>query len=295
MRFCFLIVISCLLSFNLLAQVEVGVVTDNGQKRNFNSGEIIQIKNNKITFIIPEAYHSVFSEVLELVWSVSEYEMTSTLSDDLSVNESKPVFYIDVKRGQNNQVFDIRCKLRMKDHNGNNLVVASFPLYQSADLNKILTKQAETTDLKPIIYSQPDFYNLSKISLKTNLQAINNLLAMGKAQWMDEDVVKNAVMQQLQSETLHIPSYCLLKPNFISGTEENLDENKLMKKYPYPWKIGEPNGDGDRFVLMFAQTGTNAYISIYDNLSKQFIYQTKSTNQFYLKKSNLKDIAKSIG
>ncbi|MDA3820419.1 MAG: hypothetical protein PF590_08180, partial [Candidatus Delongbacteria bacterium] len=64
---------------------------------------------------------------------------------------------------------------------------------------------------------------------------------------------------------------------------------------PYPWEIGEPNGDGDRFVLMFAQTGTKVYISIYDNLSGQFIYQTKNSNQFYLKKSNLKDIAKSIG
>ncbi len=295
MRFCFLIVLNCLLSLNLLAQVEVGVVTDNGQKRNFNSGELIKIKNSRITFYVPEAYNTVFSEVLDEVWTISEYELKSHAPDEMTTGKTNPLFYFDVKRGQNNQVFDIRCKLRMKDHNGNNLGVASFPLYQSADLNKMLTKQPETTDLKTIIYTHPNFYNMSKLSLKTNLQAINNLLAMGKTQWMDEDVVKNTVMQNLQSETLHIPTYCLLKPNFISGTEENLDENKLMKKYPYPWKIGEPNGDGDRFVLMFAQTGVNVYISIYDNLSKQFIYQTKNSNQFYLKKSNLKDIAKSIG
>ncbi|MGC9332414.1 MAG: hypothetical protein ACP5DZ_11150 [Bacteroidales bacterium] len=277
------------------AQVEVGVIADDGQKRNFSSGELIKIKNSTITFYVPEAYKTVFSEVLDEVWTISEYELTSHAPDEMTTGNINPLFYFDVKKGQNSQVFDIRCKLGMKDYNGKNLVVASFPLYQSAKLNRMLIKQSETIALKHLIYTQPDFHNMSTLSLKTNLQAINNLLAMGKTQWMDEDVVKNTVMQNLQNETLYIPTYCLLKPNFISGTEENLDKEKLMKNYPYPWKIGEPNGDGDRFVLMFAQTGVNVYISIYDNLSGQFIYQTKNSNQFYLKKSNLKDIAKLIG
>lgn len=295
MRFGFLIAVSCLITLSLQAQVEVGVIADDGQKRNFSSGELIKIKNSKITFYVPEAYNTVFSEVLDEVWTISDYELTSHAPGEMTTGKTSPLFYFDVKKGQNAQVFDVRCKLGMKDYNGNNLVVASFPLYQSAELNKVLTMQSETSALKPLIYSQPDFHNMSELSLKTNLQAINNLLAMGKTQWMDEDVVKNAVMQNLQSETLHIPTYCLLKPNFISGTEENLDKEKLMKKYPYPWEICEPNGDGDRFMLMVAQTGATVYISIYDNLSGQFIYQTKNSNQFYLKKSNLKDIAKLIG
>ncbi|MGM0649241.1 MAG: hypothetical protein ACQES1_01900 [Bacteroidota bacterium] len=295
MRFFFFIAIFCLLNVSVQAQVEVGIIEPDGQKRNFNSSETIKIKNSKVVFSVPDVYGDLFDEILDEVWQVNDYMLTTKSPDKIELADKDLLFYFDIERGRNNQTFDIRCKLEMKDYNGGDFLVANFPLFQSAQLNNLLTKQPKETDLQQILYQNADFHNMSKISLSSNMQAINNLLTLGKTQWLSEEVAKTNMLKKLQDETLYIPTYCLLKPNFLSGEEERQDSVKLLKKYPYPWEIGVSEEADERFILIFAQTGAKVYISIFDNSSGQFIYQTNNNNQFFLKKSNFKSIAKSIG
>ncbi|MFP4663599.1 MAG: hypothetical protein ACLFM1_04145 [Bacteroidales bacterium] len=293
-RYSLVALLFLLTSINLTAQVEVGITSENGNKNNFSSSDVIQIKNSKLLVDVPEASRDAFNSALQAVWEISDFTFSTDDTTDNTGNNNQLVCSISIEQGQNGLNFVSFCDITRKNHLGESERIARFPLQMSASLNNKLRSQAEGSDLRSIVYANPDFHNITAGLLELNLMAINNQLSLGKTIWLDEDISKGHLLRNLKDGTLHIPSYCLIKSRHITVKEEELNEEKLMKKYPYSWDVNRTTGEG-RFLLLSAQTGSTMYIGIIDNISGQIIYQTKKSNQFNLKRSDFKEISKEVG
>lgn len=293
-RYSLVALLFLLTSINLTAQVEVGITSKNGNKNNFSSTDLIQIKNSKLLVDVPETSRDAFSSALSAVWEISDFTFSTDDNTDNTGNNNELICSISIEQSQSGQSFVSFCDITRKNHLGESERIARFPLQMSSSLTNKLRSQAEGSDLRSIVYADPDFHNITSGILELNLMAINNQLSLGKTIWLDEDISKGHLLGNLKDGTLHIPSYCLIKPRHITGNEEVLNEEKLMKKYPYSWDVNRDTGEG-RFRLLSAQTGSTMYIGIIDNISGQIIYQTKKSNQFNLRRSDFKEIAKEIG
>ncbi|HKK69135.1 MAG TPA: hypothetical protein VJ946_13020 [Bacteroidales bacterium] len=293
MRYFLTSLILSTVSIILTAQVQVGMVSSDGKQKNFTSTDLIRIKNSRVIIDVPASCKPAFQTAFQNAWTISEF----AFADEAETSSNGQLVHcgLSIRPGENRQNFRTFCEFTMKNHSGKNIQIASLPVQLKPSLNETLVKQPEDSNLKTVLYKSGEFHNLHPSFLTLNLKAINNTLSLGKTIWFNEDVTRPTVLSGLAGSQLFIPTYCLLKPDYFRGTEEIMNKSKLLKKYSYSWKSGSTPDTDNRFIFLSAQTGSNMYISIIDNLTGQVIYQNRNQNQYYLKRSDFKNIAKAIG
>jgi hypothetical protein len=292
MRLFIFTLIFSVVSINLTAQVEVGIITANGSKNNFSATQLVSIKNSMLVIDVPDAYKPAFRDAFESSWTISDYAFADEAEQDETTRKIRCSF--SITPGDNGQNFRTFCEFSMKDHSGQNMQIARFPLQHKPALTESLVGLPEGSNLKEIMYQNGAFHNLHPSFLSLYLKAINNTLSMGKTVWFNEKTLKPTVLPVLASNELFIPEYCFIKPDYFRGTENIMEKESILKKYDYAWQTGEVHNE-TRFIFLSAQTGNSLYYCVIDSLTGQVIYQDRKQNQYYLKRSDFKNISKAIG
>lgn len=286
----FSILFLLIISISSFSQIETGIRTREGKKQNFTQTQLISLRNKTCVFVVPEKLTQTFEEILPSTWTFCKYEITN---ESVNATTDRIVFKIAVEQGSTAQTPIISMQLSMLDYNNNPLNIANIALYPKADLLKELQSISDLDSQLQKIYLHPSFYNMNTKSLRNNLTAINNLLATGKSLWLDNDYCNSSLIKLLKNNELSIPEYCFLKRNMLTGEDEEVESETLLKKYPFTW-TKESSSQNERFVLMYAQSGSSIYLSVFDKQGGQVIYHQHKLNYFKLKSVCFKDIANLI-
>ncbi|MDA3911138.1 MAG: hypothetical protein PF448_07265 [Bacteroidales bacterium] len=288
-----LLIIAILFSNTVASQIEVGLLHADGNKENLSQTHLMRLKNSRCEVIVPQSMKTPVQEAMENHWIITDWTLYTDSERNTQPSDTVSVFTLSVESGPTAQTPKISLELLVKNFNGETIRIAEIILFPDAELiakiQSINSPEAQRHEL----FQQGKFYNAENEFLSHNIRAINDQLNKGKSIWFDDDYSSQAHIKMLKNKTLGIPEYCFLRRNMLNGKDEAYEEDKLMKHFPYNWEKAE-NSD-TRFVFLYAQSGAATFISIFDTLSGQIIYQTKSSNKYKLSSKDFKTLAKQIG
>lgn len=283
-----------LLSYSSLqAQIEVGITKKDNTKSNLSQTQLIRLKNNTLEVIVPSSLKDCVETSLQNYWTFSDWKIFTDPSRNITPNDSVNTFSVIIESGPTPQTPKISMQLHMKDFNGDIVQVAKIILYPTAELIEQIQSINSTDMQRNKIFEGGNFYNMKKAFFSANLRAINDQLAKGKSLWLSNEHISQTHISLLNSSSLAIPEYVFLKRNMLNGKDEPVDETKLMKNYASSWEKAE--GSDARFLMLYAQSGACTYLSIFDTLSGQIIYQKQSMNKYKLTSKDFKQLSKFIG
>jgi hypothetical protein len=275
------------------AQIEVGLLHADGNKENLSQTHMMRLKNSHCEIIVPESMKTPVQEAMEAHWTITDWSLYTEYERNTQPNDTVSIFTLCVEEGPTAQTPQISLELLMKNFNGETLRVAEIILYPEADIITEIQSISNPDVQREKLFQTSKFYNAENTFLSHNIRAINNQLNKGKSIWFDDDYLSQAHIGMLKNKTLGIPEYCFLRRNMINGKDEAYEEDKLMKHFPYNWEKAEESDA--RFVFLYAQSGAATFVSIFDTISGQLVYQTKSSNKYKLSSKDFKTLAKHIG
>jgi hypothetical protein len=288
-----LVIFAILFSNITNAQIEVGLLHADGNKENLSQTHMMRLKNSRCEVIVPQSMEIPIKEAMENHWTITDWTLHTDSERSTQPNDTVSIFTLCVETGPTAQTPKISLELLMKNFNGETIRVAEIILYPEADIISEIQSITSPEAQRDKLFQTSKFYNAENTFLSHNIRAINDQLNKGKSIWFDDDYKSQAHIGMLKNKTLGIPEYCFLRRNMLNGKDEAYEEDKLMKHFPYNWEKAEKNNA--RFVFLYAQSGAATYVSIFDTLSGQLIYQTKSSNKYKLNSKDFKTLAKHIG
>lgn len=287
------VLIALLISNISQAQIEVGLVHADGKKENFSQTHMMRLKSSRCEVVVPQSMEIPVRKALEEHWSITDWTLHTDFERNIQPSDSVCILTLNVETGPSAQTPIISLELRMKNFSGETLRIAEIILYPEADIIAEIQSLTDPEAQRKKLFQQSKFYNAENEFLSYNIRAINNQLSKEKSVWFDDDFLSQAHIRMLKDKTLGIPEYCFLRRNMLNGKDEAYEADKLMKHFPYNWDKAEKSDT--RFVFLYAQSGASTYVSIFDTLSGQLIYQTKSSNKYKLSAKDFKTLAKRIG
>lgn len=288
-----LLIIAIFFSNNTEAQIEVGLLHDDGNKENLSQTYILRLKNSRCEVIVPQNMEKLVEDAFKNHWTMTDCTIYTDSERSTEPNDSISIFTLCVEPGPTAQTPKISFKLLIKDFNGETVRIAEIILFPDAELIAGIQSINSPDAQRHELFKHGKFYNAENKFLLHNIRGINNQLNKGKSVWFDDDFSSQAHIGMLKSQTLMIPEYCFLRRNMLNGKDEVYEEKKLMKQFPYQWEKAE-NSEA-RFVFLYAQSGAAIYVSIFDTISGQLIYQTKSSNKYKLRSKDFKILSEKIG
>jgi len=288
-----MLIIAMTVSNMAIAQIEVGLLHADGNKANLSQTHLMRFKSTHCEIIVPESLQTPIKNAMENHWTITDWSVFTDSKRNTEPNDTVSIFTLSVKSGPTPQTPKISFELLMKDFSGETVRLAEFILYPDAELIAEIQSINSPSSQREKLFQQSSFYNAKNGYLSHNIRGIHDQLNKGKSIWFDEDYSSQTHIGMLENKELGIPEYCFLRRNMLNGKDEPYEENKLMKHFPYQWEKAENNDT--RFVFLYAQSGAATYISIFDTLSGQLIYQTKSSNKYKLSSKDFKQLSKKIG
>jgi len=288
-----LLIIAVIFSNTAGAQIEVGLLYADGNKKNLSQTHLTRLKSSRCEVIVPEFLKLQAQQAMENYWTATDWDIYTDSERSITPNDSVSIFTLTVQTGPTAQTPEISLELLMKDFSGETARVAEIILYADAELIAGIQSLNKPESQRLAIFKTGKFYNAEKNYLSHNIRAINDQLNKEKSIWFDDDYSSLAHLKILKNQPLAVPEYCFLRRNMLNGKDEEYEANKLMKHFSYNWeKVGNSE---TRFVFLYAQSGAATFVSVFDTLSGQIIYQTKSSNKYKLTSKDFKILAKSIG
>ncbi len=278
---------------SLQAQIEVGITKKDNSQSNFSQTQLIRLKNNKLEIIVPAYLEECVKASFQSHWTFSDWDIYTDATHNTIANDSINILSIVVESGSTPQTPEISMQLHMKDFNGEIVQVAKIVLYPTGELIEQIQSMNSTDMQRNKIFESGSFYNMKSAFFSANLRAMNDQFAKGKALWFGNEYISQAHINLLKSSSLAIPEYVFLKRNMLNGQDEPVDEAKLMKHFSQSWE--KATNSEARFILLYAQSGTSTYISVFDTISGQIVYQNQSMNKYKLTSKDFKHLSNLIG
>lgn len=314
MKYTFFI-FTLLVSYSIFGQINVGPIEH--VKRNtgeFEQADLEKLQSTKTLFVYRESDNddlNLFKTTLQEAWDYTELEFISY--DEYLANtydDTYSFFTIGglhkVKTSSSGTVTEltyIYLSLWMNDGDEELYfsrmdLYPTFPTYEKA--NEYISRDNEK--FMRYLYEESTLHNWNISYLKNTLQFINKKLVNAEEHWVFNSETYSS-LSDLKKDTLYIPEYTKIKFAMFSGDESQRHKvKKLMKKYPYPYKVLPmseitekiTNSTKPVYYLSYIKSCTDKYISIFEGLSGELLYSDYSPMSYNIKHKDLGKLADAI-
>ena len=304
-----------LLTVTLTAQVGVGskeqVTTSPGK---LDDQDLEKLKSSKTVFLYREGDDvEALEQAIKSVWTVTEISLlphtdydkidfatTSVFSlggfnlyrlgFSASTNYSSSYTYLNLwMKGENSKGKEERksfCRIELHP--------------TSETLRYVLNEDAEKA--YEYLYTDATLHNWTPGFIRNYLKQVNDLLSSETERWLYQNEFDEEI-EVLSDKTLYLPDYLFVKFAPFSGDEsERLDEDDLLKNYPYDYEIISAEELSDKmlaseealYYLVYVKSSSNKYLSIYNSKTGNLLYSSYKPMSYNVKKSDFKKIAKLV-
>ncbi len=176
-----------------------------------------------------------------------------------------------------------------------------FPSFESYSTAIANYKDFSETMLT-YLYKEATLYNWSIGGVKNALQLVNQKLLNNEQRWLFENE-STASLKKLRGSVLYIPEHALIKFGAFTGNEDKRhDVKKLMKNYPYRYKVVSSdelsdlvlNSEKPVYYLTYVRSCTDKFIGIVDSKTGEYLYSAYSPVSYNIKTKDIKKIAKMM-
>ncbi len=174
--------------------------------------------------------------------------------------------------------------------------------YPTFKTHNMAAQHAGGKDGKMMTYLYEDavLHNWNLAYINNAIQTVNKKLSHLETRWLYKSSSKIS-LAPLKRATLYVPDYTLIKFNKKTGDESLRHlKSELFKKYPYKYKIIDPeelsdlivNSDEPIYYLSYIKSSTDKYVTVINGLTGEIMYSEYSAMSYNLK---TKDITKVAG
>lgn len=300
---------------NIFGQINVGSI----EHVKLNAGEFEQVnlnklKSSKTLFIYRDsdtANLESFKSMLDEVWDYTELEFISYKEYSTNTYDENYSFFTigwDHKEttssiGMNSENTYIYLTLWMNKEN-EKLTFCRIELYPTFTTyqNPVMYSEKYVNLMMKYIYEETILHNWNLLYLTNALQFVNEKLTKSYEHWLFKSAVY-ADISFLKNDTLYIPEYALTIFDAFTGDEsEKQNMNKLVKKYPYPYKflsIEELsnkvlNSEKPFYYLSYIKSSSDKFVSIVNTKTGELLYSDYSAGSYNLKDKDFNKLAKKI-
>lgn len=249
-------------------------------------------------------------KALEDVWTISDLLLIPFSEAGKIDLKGRSFFVIEGLRTvttqyttvDNSYVF-LHLYMDLPDKNGKEFkqTFARLDLFPTEEALKEMSTKDEG-EIFDYLYSTAEINNWTPGFLRNYFRNINDLLEKGEGKGLYEKIDKVPAISRMSNKTLYVPQYVLDKKSKIYGlVSGSHDPEKLMKNYPYPYEfknasqISEAILQGEDFYyLVYTRSSSEKYFTVYHSTSGEIVFNAYKPMSYNLKRSDLKDIAKSV-
>lgn len=249
-------------------------------------------------------------KALEDVWTISELLLIPYAEAGKIDLKGKSFFVIEGLRTvstqyttvDNSYVF-LHLYMNLSDKKGKDFkqTFARLDLFPTEEAMKEMSLKDEG-EIFEYLYGDAEINNWTPGFLRNYFRNINDLLESGRGKGIYEGDDEVPAIAGMANKTLYVPEYVLEKKSKIYGlVSGSHDPDKLMKNYPYPYEfksasqISESISAGEDFYyLVYTRSSSEKYFTVYHSTSGEIVFNRYKPMSYNLKKSDLKDIAKSV-
>lgn len=281
------------------------------RKTNFIPSDITALQNSKTYFVYREADLDNMNELkkqLSEAWKLTELSFISF--DDYvasPLEENASYFTVSGLHYQQNGSSSIYLYLTLNMQiDGQNKIFSRIDLHPNYEaMSRAMSARTDSDKAEFIKYmysSESQIYNWNLLFLKNSLQFINSKLEKSELFWMFEtNEYKN--MEALKTKTLYIPDYALIRFGAFSGGEtQKQDVNKLLKKYPYPYKVVTikeleklvQESSNPIYYLSYVRCNIDKYVTVFEAKTGDMMYYNYTKVSYNLKNDDFKKLKKAV-
>ena len=313
--FCSLIVIT-LISCSLFGQVAISNVSEISKIKKGTTYVVMKNPNSPIA----KAYIDVFNEY----WTFNEVKFIKNDEVEKYLAPNNSFFSIG------NTQKDIQVT-KTDVHNQTNTTVYSknhiyFELWtcdekyfekEGNEFNSTYAIQVARIELYPTLDASltPEFLNMTDYDcggfirnwspgiLKNDIQTLMTLLSKAVVRTLDESVANTTALKKLNTATLYVPDYVLIKNNKFTGSEsERYKEKDLFKNYKLKYEVVSMDvlskkileAKDDFYYLIFVKSATDKYVNVINGNTGEIIYSDYSFNSYNMDAGDLGKLMKKI-
>lgn len=285
-----------------------------------NAKEIAQLKGGTTYIIINESEDDEVTEAFDYLktafvgWDFSEVKYITR--DQITEHISPQSSFVSIVRyslalgssgyyynSSRLELWTAKDNFELKPkgaHKKNQRVtIAAFELY---GVNHGYDLETNTDNILPVqLFKQP-VSNWGPGYLKNYIQMFSADLNGVKEHEMHDNIKNAAELKKLQTDTLYVPKYLLLKAGVVVGQKDSEhDPAELFKKYKNPYKLISGDELNDKimqggkpvYYLLYVHGRTDKMINIIKSDTGEIIYSTSADGMAYnLNAGDLEKIAK---
>ena len=163
--------------------------------------------------------------------------------------------------------------------------------------------------MSPILLTMSEYdgggfiHNWSPGILKNDIQTLMTLLDRATVRSLDEKVLNLPQLKKLNTSTLYVPDYVLIKYNNLTGSEsELLKEKVIFKNYELNYEIVSMDvlskkiieATGDFYYLILVKSEADKYINVINGHTGEIIYSDYAQQAYNINAGDLSKIVKTI-
>ncbi|MBS3913027.1 MAG: hypothetical protein KG003_00860 [Bacteroidetes bacterium] len=279
----------------------------------FDKGDLAKFKETTTVFVYRDsdkADLNLWKKELGKVWDVTDLEFMSYsqyASAKIEGDHSYMTMGGIIKVSNNSTFTHIYLNLWMaiKGKKKTFARIELSPEFKTYNefYDKLMWKKDEEKEAATkYLYSEAKFFNWYLGYIRNAMHEVSSLLKAEKYRGLFiHKEVKN--LELLKKDTLFIPDYALIEYNKWNGKEdERIDIVKVMKKYPYPYKVIEDDALKTRlldstkttYYLSYIKSSADKFVNIVEGKTGTFMYCKYVAMSYYLKEKDIETLIKAM-
>jgi len=298
------------LILSILATAQINVGSKYVIKLNpggLSESKLHMLRNSKTLFIYRDVDNKQLKKlksVLGAVWTYTEIEFCSY--DEFISNSSKYTgysfftisnYYGSTSNGASKSNVYLTLNMEIK---------GKIKYFSRIDLDMTGKSHSNARtiykeDRTSYLYKEAEINNWSIGYLKNYLQFINNKLINNEIYWVfTSKTYKN--LSNLKSDVLYIPEYIFENSDISTESEEKKEIMKLMKKYPYNYKIISKEelssliveSEKSIYYLLYISSSSDKFVSVTNGFSGNLLYTNYTGASLNFKSKDITRIANKV-